>query len=131
MERNCLKQTKAGWKEERKSRSRLSMWKILLMWNLWRLCTTSIYRNGRFICIRYRVCSVIIETKFYVHLSFVSCSPIAIGDLFYLRPKQKWTCASEIWFEAQPIGKNTLDKRVKEMCCKTCKEYLYLYTFKM
>jgi hypothetical protein len=45
--------------------------------------------------------------------------------LFYLKPKQSWTCGSEIWFEGRAIGKNTLDKRVKEMCSKTCKEGNY------
>ena len=36
-------------------------------------------------------------------------SPTNIVDLFYLKPKQSWTCGSEIWFEGRAIGKNTLD----------------------
>ena len=48
---------------------------------------------------------------------YIFCSPEhALEGPFYLKGRRKFDCRDAVWFEKNPIGKNTLDGLFKKMC---------------
>ena len=77
--------------------------------------TTSIFRNGNFLLLKYFYIAIFFPTKIF---SFIILSPENVknrNDVFYLLPEKASLPSSPVWFSSQPVSPKILERMLNRI----------------